>query len=790
MPNKEIKDSVKDAKQVNKPVTGDKPAKPNNTKGNSSNRASSKTEKGTSKRQSPSKDSGKAKASSKEKKATNSNGKQANTKQTVNKPAKANEPKQSPAKATPLKGDNTQQKAPANAKGEKNSGNKPAPIKAKPLVVQDQLFSWEEARKIASLDVAALTTNEQAFIKANQFQYYLALNCWAAIVIPEPNYSQETLLRSWLLSNGLKRAMDLCKVAATSVIEALDTEGVSETPLALILSEQLNVMSELFSSDDPGEVLMKLRFLNRFTPTKADKLEADTLAKFKQILHDTNWGLVEKERSADPGKTEPKLGQWGDRVKKYLGIILKDFKKYYNESSYRFSSGNCTDGKNLVQKLAALSCCQPDIEGLPLDADIRRFGIGYVRDLKPGNFLQGIEDKRHEAKRLFIPEVGPVPKNIWGYRIIGPESSYVSFHMQRVREALVKCMANSRFSKMFDVKTQEPNQNGAFLGSLELILITVDLTSASDLMAKYVMRQLLPDDVWETIEMYLPVAINVGNKLFPPSIFLTSGNPATFQFLGILILSCALAARDLHKEYCPKEKPEDPIIFGDDAVLDIRISEEFFSILEHLGLRVNYSKTFSGHYRESCGVEYVDGYPTTTDYWPRKVVKDPRGEVISAEDFTSIIKLQHRLFGYKRAKWFLTGVIYQIYPQMTTSPVGVDSDDLWSEFITANDKFCRPPIDREKPRGLSWLDVQPKDLPDGMIRRRHVTVKAKESEKFSKLSWHARCAVESYMLYRFLVTGPQYSDDSIDLLMHKVSEPRRVEMEAYKPVNTLSTTVR
>lgn len=674
-----------------------------------------------------------------------------------------------------VKQPNGKQEKPAgssDSKGSSKKANAPKPVD--PIICSREIFSWAEAKAIARIDGKDLSQNVGKYAAKNQFQYYVGLNTWAFVVIPEPDFEKETTFREWVLFYGLRRCVEIAKDLANRLVETLEDEGVGNgfvdvNPLAPEAYSLMYCVEER----EISETLTCLRFLKRFTPVEADEVRNKSMQKFKDILHDTNWRIVAAEHAPlDPDLVPRREWAWIKMVKKYMDEILRDFPKYYAQASMKFSSGNCTDGNTLVEKIAAYSECSPyfDIVGFGFPDGVRdNLNKRKCGKPLPRGCYYNVLEKKGPAKNKFIPEVGSVPKTLFDNRIIGPESAYVSANMQRVREALVECVSHSKYSELFDVATQEPNRNLAQSSSLDGTYITVDLSSASDREARHIMRALINDDVWSIIDPFLPVGIKVDGHVYAPSIFLTSGNPATFMFLGILILSCALAAADLRRQYVRFEKLNKPQVFGDDALVDSRCAEEFFSVLAHLGLKVNYEKTFLKHYRESCGVEYVDGYSVTTSYWPRKTVSDPRVSSL-VENIESLVSMQHRMFWNTRTRVFLYELVKRLCPSMTESEVGSPLMDLWG--FNARLEPCAP---HDPDKGIPKVAID-----NGWANRgRHLVVKSEVPLEWEKLNNNSVEAVEVYLYYRFLATGPQYADELSRLL--RVSEPIRIELSATKP---------
>lgn len=644
------------------------------------------------------------------------------------------------------------------------------------LNLRDEFITWEEAYKLCQTDAPKVTTKIEYFCVRNHFQYYVAANTWAAIINPIPDYSRDKILRDWITKIGLVTAISSAATLSDRLIHDLD-EGRQWN-----WDDNTNsVLGYLLCDKTDREVLDCLRYLKRFSLDAADLLQSHTLSSFTEILEETNWGKQAKLRSIDPSPTPEFRGSGRKRdslifslVRKHLGKILKGFGKKITKCQPSLSNGNCKDAKNTLEKLAALSLCMPNLGGdinFPLPPTLwNHLNKAYYNNFAPQYFdpfdyKVSDEDskimrvRKKFARNVWIPSVRCVPKNYKGYRVIAPESTYSGYLWQRVRKALIACIEDNGYTENFDVHTQEPNRIAAFVSSYTGSHITVDLSSASDRIARYIMEHLLPEDVWMEIVRILPVAFEVEGRIYPPSIFLTSGNPGTFMFLGIFVLACMLAARDLHKIYTGKTcKISECIVFGDDGVVPTEISEEFLSILEHMGLKVNYDKTFSGDYRESCGVEFYKGYELTSNYWPRTFIDAPAG-IKKSEYLSSLVDLQRKLATNSRASAFMAQVVLTYEPRMTFSAIGdMTCTDMWTLFPCPEWKYSAP-----YDKGFHIANI-PEDYWDALKRYRHLGVKSRPAKMWDLIPDDVREVIDLYRYYLWLEEGPLYEDDLMGLI--------------------------
>lgn len=145
--------------------------------------------------------------------------------------------------------------------------------------------------------------------------------------------------------------------------------------------------------------------------------------------------------------------------------------------------------------------------------------------------------------------------------------------------------------------------------------------------------------------------------------------------------------------------------YGDDCAMPEPVAAVFVGICEVFGITVNYSKSYlTGSFRESCGGDYYRDWrglvhDATPVYWSRhglsclvyncethtaewiddKSVPDWRnGEQVETSELSQLVMLQHKLWDYSPSACdYLTSVIKELVPNMTTHVAGTECSDLW-----------------------------------------------------------------------------------------------------------------
>jgi hypothetical protein len=149
----------------------------------------------------------------------------------------------------------------------------------------------------------------------------------------------------------------------------------------------------------------------------------------------------------------------------------------------------------------------------------------------------------------------------------------------------------------------EKNRLLAQRGSIDGEYFTMDLSSASDTIARELVRVLLPPDWFEFLNSIRSHSYELQGKVFPYHKFVSMGNGFCFP-LETLIFASALKA-------CKSElglRHTSSSVYGDDIVADSRLYDLLRKLLAFCGFIVNDEKTYArGPFRESCGADWHSG---------------------------------------------------------------------------------------------------------------------------------------------------------------------------------------
>lgn len=154
-----------------------------------------------------------------------------------------------------------------------------------------------------------------------------------------------------------------------------------------------------------------------------------------------------------------------------------------------------------------------------------------------------------------------------------------------------------------DLNSQEHNQRLAKLGSLTGHLATVDFSSASDSIAKELVRVLLPQTWFQVMDSCRSHFGVIDGKPRLWNKFSSMGNGFTFELESLIFYAAALAVCE-YRGVSSKQVS----VYGDDVIIPTETIDTFSEFSAFLGFKLNPRKTFaSGLFRESCGEHYFSG---------------------------------------------------------------------------------------------------------------------------------------------------------------------------------------
>lgn len=236
-----------------------------------------------------------------------------------------------------------------------------------------------------------------------------------------------------------------------------------------------------------------------------------------------------------------------------------------------------------------------------------------------------------------------VPKTAKTDRPIACEPTLNSFVQQGVGRFFKKRLLTRANIDLYD---QSINQRLASMAH-QLKLATVDLQSASDTLAKSVVKTLLPpawydflNDLRSHSTMWSPGTPD--EHTFRLEKFSAMGNAFTFELETLIFYSLVKAAYAVWPSDSILGVDFDVIsVYGDDIIVNQRHAHNVVETLRSFGFIINDEKSYlDGRFFESCGKHYFDGVDVTPMH--------DDGQALSHESalgrLSGLIKLHNRLY--------------------------------------------------------------------------------------------------------------------------------------------------
>lgn len=204
-----------------------------------------------------------------------------------------------------------------------------------------------------------------------------------------------------------------------------------------------------------------------------------------------------------------------------------------------------------------------------------------------------------------------VPKNAKTDRSIVVEPLLNSFFQKGVGGY----MKNRLLRFNCNLYDQKRNQDLALKGSVSGDLATIDLSMASDCLARNLVADLLPPEWFAVLDGLRTPDVEYKGTRYTLEKFSSMGNGYTFELESLIFYALSLAVCDhLHV------KTQDVSVFGDDIIVPTTAYALLADVLRYCGFSVNLEKSFSsGAFRESCGADYLSGFSVRPFYLKTRV---------------------------------------------------------------------------------------------------------------------------------------------------------------------------
>lgn len=196
-------------------------------------------------------------------------------------------------------------------------------------------------------------------------------------------------------------------------------------------------------------------------------------------------------------------------------------------------------------------------------------------------------------------------------------------HLNVYAQLGLGAVIRQRLRKWVDLDTgQDMNR---FLASMaqKWDLCTIDLSSASDTIARSLVWFLLPEDWVDLLDRVRTHRFTLNGEEREFEKFSSMGNGFTFELESLIFYALTRAA-GASRTFTT--------VYGDDIICEAAVFQDVVSVLEYCGFQVNTDKSFChSRFYESCGHDYFDGVNVRPFFWkdlktssPLKWVNDIR----------------------------------------------------------------------------------------------------------------------------------------------------------------------
>lgn len=365
------------------------------------------------------------------------------------------------------------------------------------------------------------------------------------------------------------------------------------------------------------------------TPTLKSRREDSALQKFMQAerqCSETNARFRSRYAGgASSPPVESVLFRAQRKIAAWIGASPDArewaFRCRFGPGADDLTSGPCTGS---YHKLSALSSTEDFADGaLSLALDHPAWARSLVSEssgeISPFGFFEGLEIEAGELAVRICPgnKVAFVPKTALTLRSIAVEprmNVYAQLGLGSILRDLLKTRAH------LDLDEQRSNQELAYDASRFGHLATIDLSMASDTIARELVRDLLPEGWFNALNWCRSKNGFLNGSWFQYEKFSSMGNGFTFELESMIFFALVTSVCEhlgLVNYYTR--------VFGDDIICPTEAVGLLEEVLSYCGFTVNAQKSFStGVFRESCGADFFDG-TNVRPYFCKEVPIDAPG---------------------------------------------------------------------------------------------------------------------------------------------------------------------
>ncbi len=403
----------------------------------------------------------------------------------------------------------------------------------------------------------------------------------------------------WTDRYDQKRNLDLLEALALAQCSRI-TDDVLRAQLTSLVTERdyrglVGFTSRYDAGYSAGDLIASRAVLalfekNASLPLFSDEERLQTaLRKFEGselLCRQTNECLLAWERGGF--QFQPRVEAVLHTAMRKISSVLGDL-PCWDDLRPRFGPGATTETKKSVAsprtKLGAKLTCSGNFTAIAPDflAGLPGLGVGGAERV----------DLVIKSGRLSF-----VPKNAKTYRAIVVEPPLNGMAQLALGDYIAKRL---RLVGV-DTRDQTKNQRLAREGSITGLLATLDLSSASDTIARKLVWHLLPWEWANVLDCCRTPSIEHEGKRYDLEKFSSMGNGYTFALESLIFWALAKATAE------ETSSQGEVTTFGDDIILPRTAVPLFREVMRACGFILNDDKSFwDGPFRESCGCDYYAG---------------------------------------------------------------------------------------------------------------------------------------------------------------------------------------
>jgi len=312
----------------------------------------------------------------------------------------------------------------------------------------------------------------------------------------------------------------------------------------------------------------------------------------ERLCEETN--LIFRLWSAGKFQFPPRVESILHAAQRKIARVLGDVPSF-SDLRMRFGPGATTQVTKRTasarSKLGQTFCCSEDL--VPILSDLLEEVPSWVFGFESDDLQTAIVSvELHHGKLSFVPKNARTDRSI----VVEPALNSL------LQLGIGDYMADRLRIFGLDISDQTRNQQLARLGSIDGSLATLDLSSASDCIARELVAHLLPVEWFTLLDRARTSCISYRGSTMKLHKFSSMGNGFTFPLETLIFWALAVSAAQTQSD------TGEVSVYGDDIIVPVGCVPALIQALNATGFLVNTEKSFwSGPFRESCGKDYHSG---------------------------------------------------------------------------------------------------------------------------------------------------------------------------------------